>query len=75
MVLQRIQPMFPESARMRIVCMQVNKIASDRNGGGKRRRQRQDAAQGMFLHQEITRSEREFILGDNAGVFEDWLLT
>src|SRR3989441_3807353 len=69
-VLQRIESMLPQTAGVRIVRMLVHEIT----GHGKRRRRgrrkSQDAAQGVFLHQEIASSERQAILWNDAAIFK-----
>src|SRR6266516_2532014 len=69
-VLQRVESMFPQTAGMRIVRMLVHEITGHgkRRSGG--RRKSQDAAQGVFLHQEIACSERQAKLWNDAAIFK-----
>src|SRR5438876_156864 len=69
-VLQRIESMFPQTAGVWIVCMQVNEIAGHGKRSGRGRRKGQDAAKRVLLHQEIACSERQAILWNDTGVFK-----
>src|SRR5437667_2426653 len=69
-VLQCIEPMFPQTACMWIVCMLVNEITGHRKRSGRGRRKGKDAAQRVLLHQEIACSERQAILWNDTCVFK-----
>src|SRR5207247_987929 len=69
-VLQLIESMFPQEAGERIVHMLVNEITGHGKRHSRGRRKSQDAAQRVFLHQEIACSERQAILWNDAGIFK-----
>ena len=69
-VLQRIQAMFPQTAGMWIVRMQVNQVTGNGQWLARGGRERHYAAQRVFIDQEITRRERHPIFRHETAIFK-----
>src|SRR5579859_6453864 len=65
-----VEAMLPQAARMRVMRVLVHKVAGDGHGLLRAGREGEDAAQGMFVDEEVTGGERQLIFGDRAGILK-----